>query len=131
MDKTYVIHSEKHKLSAINCITGLSLETLYEVCIRPHEKTRSIEQNKRLWSLLQYVSDNVPDENGELHGREYWHFRLRCDFGYIEGTCKVKGFDCPMPKSSTKMNTLEMKEYQDQIVQLLAEHCVPLPDWVD
>ena len=130
MEKTFVLHSQQHKQSAINFITRLSLEELHEVSIKPHEKTRTLEQNKRLWALLQEVSDHIPDENGELHGREYWHFRLRSEFNYIEGTCKIKGYDCPMPKSSTKMSTYEMSSYQEQIVQLLVEHGIPLPDWV-
>jgi len=129
-EKKFILHSDKHKQACINFISGLSLETLHQVTVAEYEKVRSLDQNRRLWALLQEVADHVPDENGELHGREYWHYRLRCDFGYITGTFRIKGLDAPMPKSSTQMTTHEMSEYQERIVQLLVEHGIPLLEWV-
>ena len=133
-EKRFILHSDKQKQSCINFITGLSLETLFAVTIDEYEKLRTLEQNSRYWPLLQLVADNIPDEQGELHSKEYWHYRLRSEWGYIIGTCQMKvngiKIDAPMPKSTTQMSTHEMSEYQEKIVELLIEHGVPLPEWI-
>lgn len=137
MGKKYVLHSDKHRQSLIQFLSRLSLETVYQVNIEEYEKVRSLEQNSRYWPLLQLVADNIPDEFGELHTKEWWHHKLRCDWGYISGTCQVriKGMsapiDAPMPKSTTKMSTSEMCGYQEQITELLIEHGVELPEWIN
>ena len=136
MEKIFVLYSDKHKQSAINFLSGLSLEVLYSVTISEYEKVRTTAQNSRYWSLLQIVAEHVPDEYGELHSKEWWHYKIRCDLGYVVGTCRVRvsgisePVDAPMPKSTTKMSTVEMSDCQEQIVQLLVEHGIPLPEWV-
>ena len=133
--KRFILHSDKHKEACCNFIKTVPLEILHEVVIREHHKGRTTEQNARLWALLQLVADNIHDDRGAMHGREFWGYKLRCEWGYVVGTCQMKVggvmVDAPMPKSSTKMDTAEMSEYQEKIINLLIENGVELPEWVD
>ena len=132
-EKTFTLWGEQQKKSCLNFIGALPPEPVQQVTIREHEKGRTIDQNSRYWSLLQLIADNVQD-NG-LHSNLWWHYRLRCEWGYVIGTCQMRVggvmIDVPMPISTTKMSTAQMSDYQERLVQMLVEHGVPLPQWVD
>ena len=65
MEKTFVLHSQSHKQSAINFITRLSLEELHEVSIKPHEKHRTLPQNSFSHAIYADVAKHKGDESPE------------------------------------------------------------------
>jgi hypothetical protein len=134
--RAFILWGEKHKESCINFIRSLGLEVTYQITINEYEKTRTTEQNARYWPIMQIFCDNVKDDNGNYQSKEWWSHRLRCEFGFVIGTCQVKCYDsnilvdAPMPKSTTVMSTTEMAALQEMITDLLIQKGVGLPEWI-
>ena len=135
--KRFILWSDKHKQACLNFITRIPLEgaCTYQVVISEYEKTRTTDQNARLWALYRLVADNTKCESELLHAPEWWHYRLACEWLPIAGTCRVKvgnqWVDAPVPKSTTKLSTAEMSDYQEKIINLLIQNGVELPEWVN
>ena len=82
-----------------------------EVCIRPYNSKRSIEQNRRLWFLYREISEKVFID-GKRFSQDVWHEFLKRKFiGCIEmPNGQLMGI------STTKLSVQEMSEYQEKII---------------
>ena len=85
-----------------------------EVCIRPYNSKRSIEQNRRLWKIYGELADKAW-VNGRRYSAETWHeyckgLLLGFDVKSMPDSTEVK-----MPISTTTLNTAEMTDYQNQL----------------
>lgn len=82
-----------------------------EVCIRPYNSKRSIEQNRRLWFLYREISEKVFID-GRRFSQDVWHEFLKRKFiGCIEmPNGQLMGI------STTKLSVQEMSEYQEKII---------------
>lgn len=135
--KRFILRDENIRKRAANFVAHLPLDQLWEIEIKLFEKTRSIQQNRRMWALLDQVADYIPDEKGVCHCSQVWHHYLKKKFGYIVGThpsmsdSNAEVIDEPIPKSSTKMTVRELNDYMMQIETFLAEHGVVQADYYD
>jgi len=81
--------------------------TIWHVSVKPKKSKRSIEQNSRLWALYNYLAKEIGIEADEMHQLMGYKF-LRYQKQVGE---KVEEFI----KSTTKLTTAEMAEYQENI----------------
>lgn len=91
----------------------LDPNTRWQVNVVEYKSKRSVEQNSRLWQLYndlgQYIGHS-PDEVHQLMG-----------FKFLRYQTVVNGETIEAIKSTTKLNTQEMTDYQDAIVRWAAE----------
>lgn len=82
-----------------------------EVCIRPYNSKRSVEQNRRLWFLYREISEKVFID-GKRFSQDVWHEFLKRKFiGCIEmPNGQLMGI------STAKLSVQEMSEYQEKII---------------
>lgn len=85
-----------------------------EVCIRPYNSKRSIEQNRRLWKIYGELEDKAW-VNGRRYSAETWHEYCKGMFLGYELKAMPDGTEVKTPISTTTLNTAEMTEYQNNI----------------
>ena len=73
----------------------------------PFKSTRSTEQNSRLWKLYTELGKYIGEEPDEVH--------QLCGYKFLRELKTVNGESVEVIKSTTKLNTKEMTEYQDAI----------------
>lgn len=85
-----------------------------EVCIRPYNSKRSIEQNRRLWKIYGELADKAW-VNGRRYSAETWHEYCKGVLLGFDIKAMPDGTEVKMPISTTTLNTAEMMEYQNQL----------------
>jgi hypothetical protein len=79
----------------------------YEIHVRPRKDKRTLEQNSRLWSLYQSIGDHIGisgDDVHELMGYKFLKLEREINKQIVVSI-----------KSTTKLNTNEMADYQMKI----------------
>ena len=85
-----------------------------EVCIRPYNSKRSIEQNRRLWKIYSKLADEAW-VNGRRYSAETWHEYCKGMFLGYELKAMPDGTEVKTPISTTTLNTAEMTDYQNRL----------------
>lgn len=85
-----------------------------EVCIRPYNSKRSIEQNRRLWKIYGELADKAW-VNGRRYSAETWHEYCKGYFLGFELKAMPDGSELKTPISTTTLNTAEMTDYQNRL----------------
>ena len=85
-----------------------------EVCIRPYNSKRSIEQNRRLWKIYGELADKAWI-NGRRYSAETWHEYCKGMFLGFELKAMPDGSEVKTPISTTTLNTAEMTDYQNRL----------------
>lgn len=85
-----------------------------EVCIRPYNLKRSIEQNRRLWKIYGELEDKAW-VNGRRYSAETWHEYCKGMFLGYELKAMPDGTEVKTPISTTTLNTAEMTDYQNRL----------------
>ena len=85
-----------------------------EVCIRPYNSKRSVEQNRRLWKIYGELADKAW-VNGRRYSAETWHEYCKGMFLGFELKAMPDGTELKTPISTTTLNTAEMTDYQNRI----------------
>lgn len=85
-----------------------------EVCIRPYNSKRSIEQNRRLWKIYGELADKAW-VNGRRYSAETWHEYCKGYFLGFELKAMPDGTELKTPISTTTLNTAEMTDYQNRL----------------
>lgn len=92
----------------------LEVNAELEVCIRPYNSKRSIEQNRRLWSIYGKLADEAW-VNGRRYSAETWHEYCKGMFLGYELKAMPDGTELKTPISTTTLNTAEMTDYQNRL----------------
>lgn len=85
-----------------------------EVCIRPYNSKRSVEQNRRLWKIYGELADKAW-VNGRRYSEETWHEYCKGMFLGYELKAMPDGSELKTPISTTTLNTAEMTDYQNRL----------------
>ena len=85
-----------------------------EVCIRPYNSKRSVEQNRRLWKIYGELADKAW-VNGRRYSAETWHEYCKGMFLGYELKAMPDGTEIKTPISTTTLNTAEMTDYQNRL----------------
>lgn len=91
----------------------LDPNTRWQVNIVEYKSKRSVEQNSRLWKLYNDLGQYIGHSPDEVH--------QLCGFKFLRYQTIVNGETIEAIKSTTKLNTQEMTDYQDAIVRWAAE----------
>jgi hypothetical protein len=79
----------------------------WRVTVVEAKANRSLEQNLRLWELYTSVSNHLGIEKDKIHELMGYKFLRYQDL--------IAGFPVELVKSTTKLTTAEMTEYQHQV----------------
>lgn len=91
----------------------LDPNTRWQVTVRPYKSKRSTDQNSRLWDLYTAIGKYIGEESESVHQLMGWKF--------LRYQTAVNGEVVEAIKSTTKLNTAEMVEYQDAIERWAAD----------
>jgi len=115
MDKSHTFRvANKEQLRDVfqKCASTIDAGKPLSIKISLYRKRRSIDQNARYWALLTEISQGMPDHmDGEYFAPEMWHEYFKRKFLGVE----VGPYGEPVPKSTAKLSTVDMAEYQEQI----------------
>jgi len=79
----------------------------------PFKSTRSTEQNSRLWKLYTELGAYIGHSPDEVH--------QLCGYKFLRELKTVNGEAVEVIKSTTKLNTKDMAEYQENIERWASE----------
>jgi hypothetical protein len=83
----------------------LSLGYVCNVTVKSH--TRNLEQNSRLWKLYGAIGDYIGESPDKIHELMGWKF--------LRSQSVVNGETIEVIKSTTKLSTAEMAQFQNDI----------------
>jgi hypothetical protein len=88
-------------------IKTLDLSKRWRVNVAEEKAVRSLEQNERLWSLYGSVANYTGEDPSTIHELMGYKF--------LRYQTEIAGNPVELVKSTTKLNTKEMTEYQENI----------------
>jgi len=88
-------------------LKALDFTHRWRVTVTDAKLNRSIEQNERLWELYTSIGNHLGIEKDKIHELMGYKF--------LRYQTEVAGMPIELIKSSTKLTTSEMTEYQQQI----------------
>ena len=99
--------SESNLPFLVDLIKSLDFTKQWEIIIKERSLDRTLEQNSRLWDLYTSVGNYLgytKDEVHELMGYKFLRYQKMIGDNVVE-----------LIKSTTKLKTKEMADYQEQI----------------
>lgn len=117
MNKSFIIGNSRAALLKALSVLGNFLvrpEDDLELIIRKRVYKRSAEQNKRMWALLNEISEGLPVQ-GVTHSPEAWHLYFRQKFIGSEDLTLPNGKTIVQPISTTTLDVSAFSEYMTQI----------------
>jgi hypothetical protein len=91
----------------IEKLKNLDFTKRWRVTVTDAKLNRSLEQNERLWELYSSIGNHLGIEKDKIHELMGYKF--------LRYQTIIGGFPVELIKSSTKLTTSEMAEYQQQI----------------
>ena len=91
----------------IEKLKNLDFTKRWRVTVTDAKLNRSLEQNERLWELYTSLSQHLGIEKDRIHEL--------CGFKFLRYQTEIAGMPVELIKSTTKLTTSEMTEYQQQI----------------
>jgi len=88
-------------------LKALDFTKRWRVTVTDAKLNRSHEQNERLWQLYTSISQHTGIDKSQLHELMGWKF--------LREQKVIAGMPCEVIKSTTKLTTSEMTEYQNSI----------------
>ncbi|MES2635830.1 MAG: recombination protein NinB [Pseudomonadota bacterium] len=80
---------------------------IWHVSVKPKKSKRSSEQNSRYWKLLTDFGKHLGYGSDEMHDI--------CRFKFLRNAIEIEGEKFPLLKTTTKLTTAQMVDYQDAI----------------
>ena len=81
----------------------------YDISIREHKDSRSIQQNKRYWALITEMSSYLGYTTDEMH--------QMMAYKYLSYKNDLMGEEVVVVPSTTKLKIKEFNEYYDKVAQ--------------
>lgn len=88
-------------------LKSLDFTHRWRVTVTDAKLNRSLEQNERLWELYTSIGNHLGIDKQQVH--ELMSYRL------LRYQTEIAGMPVELIKSTTKLTTSEMTEYQQQI----------------
>jgi hypothetical protein len=107
MNFTFTLSPRTNRAGLDAKLDGCDPRFLWDVKVTERKSRRSTEQNSRLWALYNALGQHIGIEADEVH--QLMGFKFLRYQKYVGD--KIEEFI----KSTTKLNTAEMTEYQENI----------------
>lgn len=104
----FKLTSPTHKSNLIDYINTLPENKIYEVDIVLYRKKRTLPSNCLYWLWIKCISDETGNDKDDLHD-----FFKQKFIGFT--TKEIKGTTVYKPPSTAELNTLQFKEFLDNI----------------
>ena len=88
-------------------IQSLDLSVGYVCNVLQKQSKRTLDQNARLWKLYGNLGEYIGEFPYKVHELMGWKF--------LRSQCEVNGESFEVVKSTTKLTTAEMADYQNKI----------------
>ena len=123
MTQRVIIREERQRQHAIDRITALNIETVWDVSIKPYKKNRSLEQNALMWKWNTIIGNELGYTKDEIHETFMRKFLPPVTVNTLDGPAEVY--------STKPLKVKEMAEYLNHIERFAAEYAIvlPLPDY--
>jgi len=136
MDKqSFIIRDYEIRSRAAHAVNQLEPDPLMQVTIKPYRKNKSQEQLGYLWAgVLPSICQHLEDTGmaGEAHYTPEdiydWMISEYAEMRVVE----LGGKQRVVMRSASKMNTAQMSDFIDKIIQHAAMYMdlvIPPPDW--
>jgi hypothetical protein len=104
-----------HNRAGLNAkLDALAPTIIWHVSVKPKKSKRSIDQNSRLWGhVYKTLAEHLGIDAEEVH--------QLMGYKYLRYQKSVNGIVQEFIKSTTKLDTKEMAEYQDNIGRWASE----------
>lgn len=118
----YILVNNQVKLNLISFLENLSIKPpVLCVEIKQYHKKRTLEQNSYYWGVvLKAFSESTGYTPEEMHD-------LLTDKFLPTNTVEFGEVKKEVPISTTKLDTLQFREYLESILRLAAEHGLYIP----
>jgi hypothetical protein len=97
----------------IKRLDALDPTVRWQVTVRPYKSKRTLEQNSRLWVLYNELGQHIGHTADEVHELMGYQF--------LRELKTINGQAVEVIKSTTKLDTKAMTDYQDSIVRWAAQ----------
>lgn len=111
--------SANNRTLLIQTLQNLDPTRLWDVEWRERKSKRTIDQNSRLWAIYKQLGDHIGLDADEVH--------QMAGFKFLRYQKEVNGKTEEFIKSTTKLNTAEMADYQDAI----SRWAIDLGCWIE
>jgi hypothetical protein len=91
----------------VDKLKALDFTHRWRVTVTDAKANRSLEQNERLWELYSSIGNHLGIEKDKIHELMGYKF--------LRYQTEIAGMPVELIKSTTKLTTSEMTEYQQQI----------------
>ena len=102
-----------NRSSLFETLSYLDVTRLWDIEWRERKSKRTIDQNSRLWAIYKILGDHIGLDNDEVH--------QLAGYKFLRYQKEVNGKTEEFIKSTTKLNTAEMADYQDAISRWASE----------
>ena len=106
---TFVVDTPAKRARVLGIIGRLPLEgRIWDIAVKPWQPRRSLEANKRLWSLHQLAAEHTGHSTDEMH--EF------CKRKFLpRGRVKVGAEEVEIAGSSSKLSKKAFAEFMEQV----------------
>lgn len=107
-DRLFIVDSPQKAQRVAGLIGKLPPEQVWDVVVRPHEKRRSDDANRRLWALHKAASEETGHSVDELHEMACWRFLPRRTVELFGEKVEIRG-------QSSKLSVKDFRTFMDQV----------------
>lgn len=125
MKQQFLLRSESVKKNAISCISNINADADNYLIVKIEERTRSNDQNAKLWAMLNDISNQVVWYGKKLN-TESWKHVFSAALKKQETVPGIDGGFVILGQSTSKMKVSEFKDLIELIYAFGAEQGV---DW--
>jgi hypothetical protein len=111
-ERPYIIRNEALRGTVLQLIMGLDISKPWRVTVEPYRKSRSVEQNRLYWKILQLAADELGCDAEGIHDVARKKF-LPPVFTEIKGEVHEGR------PSTTKLNVGEFSDYIERVTAWL------------
>lgn len=118
----YIGNSRQALMKALSLLANFLVkpEDDYELEIRQRKHSRSLEQNKRYWAILNEIA--MLEVQGERYSPETWHEYFKVRFIGAEDVKLPNGKTVTRTLSTTDLDVAAFGDYMTQIEAWAAQH---------
>lgn len=122
-----VLDTEPKRLRALDAVRAAAIDPKHPLCVivRPYERARSSEQNRRYWAMLRDVSEQARPQ-GVVFEPKSWHEYFAEKWLPHTDVCLPNGRVVSSRSSTTDLSAQAFSDYMTKIEVWADEHDIAL-----